>query len=441
MIKKILCILFLIPLCMQAQKVMSGTFSPAEDYKWFIIYKLETTHQKYVGNGKVVDGKMSYTFASSAEKGMYRLVYGLPQDEKNFDFIYSDTEDIAFTLTDETLNFTASEENQSYTSYFSNMKEAKQLINSFYMNGNTDEEAFLNIFNTIDTLQKEYEKATEGMLAYHFIKASRTYIPTSYETPETMVAHMKTYYFDPVDFSNSVLQNSDFIADKMSNYVFTALPLKELTKSELITEYKKNIATIAEKIKVVPVEFQKTLLSVLWEQMVLVENQEIAIYVGDEYLLPLAKQLNDTALVEKLAIYKRLAFGQVAPEFSWVKDNKTHKLSELDTAENYIVVFWSSMCSHCLTEMPKLKTFVNSKEKGTFTVIAIGLEDERESWANESSFYPDFIHVLGLQKWDNEIGNLYDVSATPTFFILDKDKRIIGKPYDVKELKEFYMEE
>lgn len=88
--------------------------------------------------------------------------------------------------------------------------------------------------------------------------------------------------------------------------------------------------------------------------------------------------------------------------------------------------------------MPKLKTFVNSQEKGKFKVIAIGLEDERASWADESSFYPDFIHVLGLEKWDNEIGNLYDVSSTPTFFVLNKDKRIIGKPYGVKELIEFY---
>lgn len=440
MIKKLLCILFLIPLCMQAQKVMSGDFSPAEDYKWFIIYKLETTRQTYIDNGKIVDGKMNYTFNPSAEKGMYRLVYGLPQEEKNFDFIYSGVEDITFTFSEETVNFTASAENQSYTSYFSNMNEAKKLVNSFYMTGNTDEKEFLAVFNSIDKLQKEFEKATEGMLAYHFIKASRAYIPTSYESPETMVTHIKKHYFDPIDFSNPILQNSDFISDTMSNYVFTALPLKELTESELVVEYKKNIATIAEKIKVVPEAFQKTLLSVLWEQMVLVENQEIAIHVGDEYLLPLAKELNDPVLAEKLAVYKRLAYGQVAPDFTWVKDNETHKLSELDSAENYIIVFWSSTCSHCLTEMPKLKTFVNSKEKGTFTVIAIGLEDERASWADESSFYPDFIHVLGLQKWDNEIGNLYDVSATPTFFILDKDKRIIGKPYDVKELKEYYME-
>ncbi|WP_298508819.1 TlpA disulfide reductase family protein [uncultured Kordia sp.] len=441
MIKKLLCILILIPMCMQAQKVMSGTFSPAEKFEWFIIYKLKTTHQAYIDNGKIVDGKLSYTFKPEVEKGMYRLVYGLPQESENFDFIYSGDEEIVFTFNEGILDFAVSKENKLHTSYFQNINEAKRLINSFYQSGSTNEAEFLEVFNTIKTLQETFEKEAAGTIAYEFIKASRTYMPTTYEKPQVMVNNIKKHYFDDVDFSNPVLQNSDFIADKMSNYVFTALPLKELTGEELTSEYKKNIATIVAKIKSVPNDYQKSLLNVLWEQMTVVENQEIAIHIGDEYLMPLAKELNDKVLVEKLAVYKRLAFGEVAPDFSWVKDNKTQKLSELDEAENYIIVFWSSTCSHCLEEMPKLKTFVNAQEKGKFKVIAIGLEDERASWADESSFYPDFIHVLGLQKWDNEIGNMYDVSATPTFFVLNKDKRIIGKPYGVKELIEFYTEE
>lgn len=423
---------------MQAQQTMTGTFAPAENFKWFIIYKLKTTRQEYVANGKITEGKLNYTFEASAEKGMYRLVYGLPQEEKNFDFIYSGEEDIVFNFSDEQLDFTASKENQLHTSYFANINEAKRMINSYYQSGDTNKESFLEIFKSINTLQETFEKEAKGTIAYNFIKASRTYIPTSYETPQTMVSNIKKHYFDAVDFTNPVLQNSDFIAEKVSNYVFTALPMKEFTGAELVAEYKKNIATVVEKMQAVPADYKKTLLYVLWEQMVMVENQEIAIHIGNTYLKPIAKQLNDDVLVEKVNVYERLAIGQKAPEISWTKDNKTHKLSELDSAENYIIVFWSSGCSHCLMEMPKLKTFVNSKEKGTIKVIAIGLEDERENWANESSFYPEFIHILGLDKWDNEIGNLYDVTATPTFFVLDKDKRIIAKPYGVKELKEFY---
>ncbi|WP_052752738.1 thioredoxin-like domain-containing protein [Kordia zhangzhouensis] len=441
MIKKILLILLATPLFLQAQKTISGTFSPAEKYEWFIIYKLTPTFQKYIGNGKLTEGKMSYTFSPTAEKGMYRLVYGLPQESENFDFIYSGDEDIVFTFEEGNVDFTISKENKLYTSYFSSVNTVKRQINTFYQNGEADENMFLTIFNTLKETQTVFEKEAEGTIASHFIKASKTYIPTSYETPEVMVNHIKKHYFDYVNFSDPVLQNSDFIANKISNYVFTALPMKEFTGEELEKEYKINIATIIEKIKPVAKDYQKTLLGVLWEQMVVLENQDIANYIADTYLIELASQENDSALVEKLKKYKRLSFGEVAPEITWIKDNKTHKLSELDTAENYVIVFWSSTCSHCLEELPKLKEFIATQEKGKFQVIAIGLEDERANWANESSFYPDFIHILGLEKWDNEIGNIYDVSATPTFFVLNKEKRIIGKPYGVKELVEFYTEE
>jgi len=47
--------------------------------------------------------------------------------------------------------------------------------------------------------------------------------------------------------------------------------------------------------------------------------------------------------------------------------------------------------------------------------------------------------VLGLGKWDNEIGNKYGVKETPTYFVLDKAKHIIDKPYDFEALKVFLM--
>ena len=297
MIRKILFILCMIPMCMQAQKVMTGTFSPAENYKWFILYKLKTTHQAYIDNGKIVDGKLSYTFPADAPKGMYRLVYGMPQESENFDFIYTGEENISFEFTENGADFITSKENKLNTSYFANINEAKKLINAYYQSGNTNEEAFLEAFNVIKTLQETFEKEAQGTIAYNFIRANRSYIPTSYETPAIMVDNIKKHYFDHVDFSNPVLQNSDFIADKMSNYVFTALPMKEFTGEELNSEYKKNIATIAEKIKPVAVDYQKTLLTVLWEQMVVLENQDIANHIADMYLLSLAKQLNDQKLI------------------------------------------------------------------------------------------------------------------------------------------------
>ena len=65
------------------------------------------------------------------------------------------------------------------------------------------------------------------------------------------------------------------------------------------------------------------------------------------------------------------------------------------------------------------------------------MEDKSNRWENESSKYPEFIHVLGLGKWKNEIGNSYNITATPAYFVLNKDKKIIAKPYDFETLMKF----
>lgn len=438
MIKKILLIALFIPVLLQAQKTIGGSFAPAEEYKWFIVYKLNPTHQKYIDNGKIEEGKMAYTFTEDAVPGVYRIVYGLPQETANFDFIYSGNEDIKFTFSEEGLEYSSSKENQLRTAYFSSINLVKKQINEFYQNGSTDTKKFNTIFNTLADTQTLFEKESEGTIVNHFIKANKPYIPEGYETPKEMVNNIKKHYFDAINFSDSILNNSDFITEKISNYVFTALPLKELTPQEKEVEYQNNIKTVAQNIIDSDAPYKKVIYNVLWEQMVETEHQETANFITDTYLMELTKTLSDPEMKEKLALYKRISFGAKAPDFSWKKDKEIKRLSELDEAENYILVFWSSTCSHCLKELPKLKEFVESKEEGKFKVVAVGLEDDEFSWSNEISFYPDFIHVLGLNKWENEIGDLYGITATPTFFVLDKEKRIIGKPDDLKTIVEFY---
>ena len=123
------------------------------------------------------------------------------------------------------------------------------------------------------------------------------------------------------------------------------------------------------------------------------------------------------------------------------KDKKqiTKKLSELNGAEKYIIVFWNSGCSHCLDEIPQLQKFIKSYKKTKLKVIAVGLEDDNKAWKEKIKSFPEFTNVLGLGKWDNEIGNKYDVKETPTYFVLDKAKHIIAKPDDFEALKAFII--
>jgi thiol-disulfide isomerase/thioredoxin len=101
-----------------------------------------------------------------------------------------------------------------------------------------------------------------------------------------------------------------------------------------------------------------------------------------------------------------------------------------------MVLFFSSTCSHCQVEVPEFYSF--SKEFYNMKVIAIGLEDEKESWEKAIENLPGFTHILDLQKWDSEKVKDYGIMAIPSYFLLDKDKNIIAKPENVAEIKSMF---
>ena len=54
-----------------------------------------------------------------------------------------------------------------------------------------------------------------------------------------------------------------------------------------------------------------------------------------------------------------------------------------------------------------------------------------------NSLIHPFIHD-NFNKWKNNFARNYGVNATPSFYILDADKKIIAKPDDVDELTTFF---
>ncbi len=440
MTKKILFLFALLPSILFAQYSIKGTFTPPEEYKWIILYKVTPTTSIYVDNAEIGEnGSFQIALDSTITKGVYRIVYAVPQEEFNFDIIYNAEEDIELSFNEEKgVEFIESKENKLLTSYTKSIMLVNQTINNFYKSGSKDDKTYNKIFKTLKEAQSSFEEASQGTIASNFIKTNSPYIPLDgYEEIKTYSKNLRENYLKNVDFNNPTLQSSEFLIQRMLGYVFGMT-----SNPDDIDAFKANVDDIAKAIKTTHPSYQKTLLKTLWNQFASIENETLANYVSTEYLLPISKQLNDYKLTNQLIIYKNISINAHAPDFSLEVMNEENekeetKLYKLESHERYIVLFWSSSCSHCLEELPELKKQIEALQEGDTKVIAIGLEDEAYNWNNETSYYPDFIHVYGEGKWDNSIGNNYGVTATPTYFVLNKKKQIIAKPYDFKALKEY----
>jgi thiol-disulfide isomerase/thioredoxin len=179
-----------------------------------------------------------------------------------------------------------------------------------------------------------------------------------------------------------------------------------------------------------------SLLDVIWNRFIVIENNELAGYINDTYLFDLANKTDNAFLINTLIAYKNNAVGAKAADFQ-ITSNKNGKttttsLHKLDVAEEYLLIFWSSTCGHCLNELPEVMELTAIKPN--LKVIAFGLEDDNENWQKEIKNLPNFMHVIGLDKWNNTIAKAYNIKATPSYFLLDKNKIIVAKPEQLEDL-------
>ena len=432
--KKIALFLASMPCLLLAQHSVEGTFSPAENFTYAFLYQATPNALNYIDKSKIEEnGNFKIALDSTLVPGMYKIVYGIPQDENNFDFIYDGKEDIRLTFSLENgLDFKASEENKLWASYTKSMELVNMTISNYYQQESTDKKAFKDIFKTLKDTQDAFEEASKGKMAETFIKANKPYIPTEYETVSTYSNNLKATFLSHVDFENPLLQSSDFLTDRVTAYVFG------MSASNSNDDYKKHIDDVANTIGTDKPFVATSLLEHLWKNMVEIGNLEVANYISDTYLFKLARDTNNKELYKHLMTYKNSAVGATAMDFPIVyeSDGKpvNTSLHQLSGADHYLLIFWSSTCGHCLDELPQLKAFIEESSRN-LKVIAFGLEGDKTNWQKTITSLPGFIHVLGLEHWNNPVAIAYGISSTPTYLILDKDKKIIAKPDDLEALK------
>lgn len=430
--KKWLLLFSVLPQFLLSQHSIRGNFSPAEEFTYAFLYKNTPSGADYIDRAKLKsDGSFTIKMEEDAVPGIYKIVYATPPEDNNFNFFYDCKEDVVLNFDLETgLSFTSSNDNMLWDSYLSDISNINGQISAYYSSENTNQKTIESIFKNLRETQSSYEKAAENSQVLAFIKSNRTYIPESFEDINTYSKNLKTHYFDNIEFDNTLLQSSEFLSERVLAYIYAMPPNTE--------SYNQAIDDLANAIGDNSLT-KMNLLEVVWTHMLGAGQDTVANYISDNYLLALAKENNNELLIEVLQEYKNTAIGNKAIDFdfTYLLDDKPVKTSlhSLDKSDRYLLIFWSSTCSHCLEELPKVKTLMNQYPE--IMVIAYGLENSVRNWKKTITEFPNFLNTYDLDQWESPVVKDYGVHATPSYFILDKNKTIMAKPDDVEELQEF----
>ena len=163
------------------------------------------------------------------------------------------------------------------------------------------------------------------------------------------------------------------------------------------------------------------------------------IIVYDEYLKTeegdCGSQDDQWAWARKLADkYKGIELGSPAPDF--VIPQKNISLYDLPT-KYILLVFWASWCPHCTEEIPYIYETTMDFPDSTLTTVAISLDtvpQMLETFIDIKNIKNRWIHYSEFKGWNSNVVKLYNVYATPTMFLLDKDRKVVAKPISYNEL-------
>jgi peroxiredoxin len=247
---------------------------------------------------------------------------------------------------------------------------------------------------------------------------------------------LKSHYFSETDFQDTLLLNTNILTGKIISYL-TLYQDQNMTQEELEENLVIAVDTVLEKA-FVNQQVYEFVVSFLIKGF-----EAIGFEKGLEHIAN-HNMVNDLCvnserkkeLENKIELIKRLAIGQPAPDFTFTDDLGNSVSLDKINSEKTVIVFWASWCPHCTDILPTLKEYYNPDNTSQLEIIGVSIDTDAESWQNAISDHQfNWINIAELKGWDGPIVEQYGVSATPTFFVLDKNKKIIGKPANEKDLR------
>ncbi|MBW8362754.1 MAG: peroxiredoxin family protein [Kaistella sp.] len=143
-------------------------------------------------------------------------------------------------------------------------------------------------------------------------------------------------------------------------------------------------------------------------------------------------------LATTIKVNKNVEMGAKFPDYSFTNVTNTKSKSLYDIkAKQKVILFWSSTCSHCEAEIPKLLEKYNQLKAANVEVVGLSLDTEKDVYERKVSALP-WVNATELKGWNSSFTETYNIHATPTYFILDENNTIIHKPEHVGDVLEFF---
>jgi peroxiredoxin len=425
---------------------ITGTLSDVENIDQIVLFEIYGD-QTFPVDSTTIDSSGSFQFGS--DLNLHPGFYMIQLNENSAIDVLLNKEPLVFQTS--ALNPSATMEVESswetrelykVIAERNQISQKKQMINQLlqlYQQDSVSIELMNSLENELNHLEArifaidgEYEKQHPDRMLTRFL-IYNDYIPDfnsneqfhgKYTDQQTF---LKDYFFYNFDLQDSLLLYSRIIPNKYETY----LGLWEANQ----TQYTLAIQRILDMVKVNHELYQFTVEFFL-RALKNSEFNDLFAYLSDLYEAEFAQGCEVDRLgfdpTKIKALKENLAVGKPAPLFDYVNIQGEEKSLEKLDARATLLVFWSSWCGHCKEAMPELKAMYEKYDDKGLEIVGISLDQQSDQ-------AKAFINELAL-PWDNtidpslskvNISEMYNITHTPTLYLLNKNKHIVAKPKTV----------
>jgi thiol-disulfide isomerase/thioredoxin len=398
--------------------------------------------------------------------GIYAIVF--PDKNLRTDFLIdkeqkitvkADTTDLVNKTT-----VTGSPANLLYVQYQKYVaKKGKQLQDErmAYMSSKTKQDSLTheknyNLYNTeLNTYRDGIIKNQPASMMAALLKAMRepavpANIPVTRQDTLNNYNYYKTHYWDGVTFMDDRIIRTPFFLKRIERYyreVISQSP-DSIIKD---VDYKLLLARTST-------EMYKFLLNWLTDEYInpkYMGQDAVFVHLFEKYHSKgLTSWLNEKqmeAISRRAYMLMANLIGEKAANLDMIDSaGKPSPLYNV-TADYTVIIFWDPNCGHCKEEVPRLDSIYQASwKKHDVKIYAVLSPDNKENpkpewikFINEQKL-TDWTHVYKTKAMEEAdfaaqkpgFRQLYDITLTPTLYLLDKDKHIVGKKLTILQLNE-----
>jgi peroxiredoxin len=391
--------------------------------------------------------KFGFILPDNAPAGMYRLILGKTRmaefqggPPQILDILFN-KEDISlstdFYYPADSIKVYQSEENKLYYQFlntYNDLEDRKHMIYPLLTSYPRATGFFGQLVDEFHNLQHEQLQLIEDCsgqdpesLAAKIIRMHWSPFLDGTKTEMERVVYMREQYFDELDFSDPLLLNSNMYAEKIIRYL-SLYRNPRLTQSEQEDLFIEAVDHIFSEIIPHP-DVQAFVLEYLVKGFEQFKFEKVLNHISENYLDESCEAVNKEMLQKRLESYKKMALGNTAPDI--VLENSKGEYTALSAIDHQyvLVVFWATTCPHCNRMLPKLKKWYEENREIDLEVLAVSIDTSASEWRKKLAEYElPWINCNEHVGWNGRVATDYNIYATPTMFLLDRDRKILAKP-------------